>query len=132
MTSLRAAEGCGCRLESSGIVHCPRGNGCASWTSSSVKLNADRAASLPRYRAISLLTGYLDETQKRSLGHMRRFSVYEPNQFMILDPFTRRNLELTETVRDRSKKGSLLWLLDRTRTSMGARLLRRWIDKPLA
>lgn len=84
-----------------------------------------------RHRAVSLLTGYLDETQKRSLGHMRRISVYEPNQFMILDPFTRRNLELTETVRDRNKKGSLLWLLDRTRTSMGARLLRRWIDKPL-
>ncbi|NBD23506.1 DNA mismatch repair protein MutS [Paenibacillus glycinis] len=84
-----------------------------------------------RHRAVSLLTGYLDETQKRSLGHVRRISVYEPNQFMILDPFTRRNLELTETVRDRSKKGSLLWLLDRTRTSMGARLLRRWIDKPL-
>ncbi|REE57375.1 DNA mismatch repair protein MutS [Paenibacillus taihuensis] len=84
-----------------------------------------------RHRAVSLLTGYLDETQKRSLGHVRRISVYEPNQYMILDPFTRRNLELTETVRDRNKKGSLLWLLDRTRTSMGARLLRRWIDKPL-
>ncbi|SEM82888.1 DNA mismatch repair protein MutS [Paenibacillus sp. OV219] len=84
-----------------------------------------------RHRAISLLIGYLDETQKRSLGHVRRISVYEPNQYMILDPFTRRNLELTETVRDRNKKGSLLWLLDRTRTSMGARLLRRWIDKPL-
>ncbi|MBM7563390.1 DNA mismatch repair protein MutS [Paenibacillus sacheonensis] len=84
-----------------------------------------------RHRAVSLLTGYLDETQKRSLGHVRRISVYEPNQFMVLDPFTRRNLELTETVRDRSKKGTLLWLLDRTRTSMGARLLRRWIDKPL-
>ncbi len=57
--------------------------------------------------------------------------IYEPNQFMILDPFTRRNLELVETVQGRSKKGSLLWLLDRTRTSMGARMLRRWIDKPL-
>ncbi|MFC5648406.1 DNA mismatch repair protein MutS [Paenibacillus solisilvae] len=84
-----------------------------------------------RYRAVSLLTGYLDDTQKRSLGHIRRIHEYEPNQFMILDPFTRRNLELVETVRDRNKKGSLLWLLDRTRTSMGARLLRRWIDKPL-
>ena len=50
---------------------------------------------------------------------------------MILDHYTRRNLELTETVRDRSKKGSLLWLLDRTQTSMGSRLLRRFIDKPL-
>ncbi|MCQ6560189.1 DNA mismatch repair protein MutS [Paenibacillus mendelii] len=87
--------------------------------------------SLIRERAVSLLTGYLDETQKRSLSHVRRIRVYEPNQYMILDPFTRRNLELTETVRDRSKKGSLLWLLDRTKTSMGARQLRRWIDKPL-
>ncbi|MFD0711639.1 DNA mismatch repair protein MutS [Paenibacillus sp. GCM10027626] len=89
------------------------------------------ALSAARYRAVSLLTGYLNETQKRSLGHVRQIRVYEPNQYMILDPFTRRNLELTETVRDRSKKGSLLWLLDRTRTSMGARQLRRWIDKPL-
>jgi len=84
-----------------------------------------------RRRAISLLVGYLDDTQKRSLGHVRQIRAYEPNQYMILDPFTRRNLELTETVRDRSKKGTLLWLLDRTRTSMGARQLRRWIDKPL-
>ncbi|SFF09231.1 DNA mismatch repair protein MutS [Paenibacillus catalpae] len=84
-----------------------------------------------RYRAVSLLTGYLEETQKRSLGHVRTIRTYEPNQYMILDHYTRRNLELTETVRDRSKKGSLLWLLDRTQTSMGARLLRRWIDKPL-
>ncbi|WP_054024622.1 DNA mismatch repair protein MutS [Bacillus sp. FJAT-28004] len=84
-----------------------------------------------RLLAVSVLTGYLDETQKRSLGHVRTITNYEPNQYMILDHYTRRNLELTETVRDRNKKGSLLWLLDRTQTSMGARLLRRWIDKPL-
>jgi len=84
-----------------------------------------------RLRAVSVLTGYLAETQKRSLGHVRAITSYEPNQSMILDHYTRRNLELTETVRDRSKKGSLLWLLDRTQTSMGARMLRRWIDKPL-
>jgi DNA mismatch repair protein MutS len=84
-----------------------------------------------RLLAISVLTGYLDETQKRSLGHVQKISSYEPNQYMILDHYTRRNLELTETVRDRAKKGSLLWLLDRTQTSMGARMLRRWIDKPL-
>ncbi|RIX53583.1 DNA mismatch repair protein MutS [Paenibacillus nanensis] len=87
--------------------------------------------SAARQQAVSVLTGYLEETQKRSLAHVRTISAYEPNQFMILDHYTRRNLELTETVRDRSKKGSLLWLLDRTGTSMGARLLRRWIDKPL-
>ncbi|MFD1179419.1 DNA mismatch repair protein MutS [Paenibacillus puldeungensis] len=80
---------------------------------------------------IALLVGYLGETQKRSLGQLTKISSYEPEHFMILDPFTRRNLELVETVRERSKKGSLLWLLDRTETSMGSRLLRRWIDKPL-
>ncbi|WP_334071279.1 DNA mismatch repair protein MutS [Paenibacillus sp. A14] len=84
-----------------------------------------------RRECIALLVGYLAETQKRSLGQLTKVSAYEPEQYMILDPFTRRNLELVETVRERSKKGSLLWLLDKTETSMGARLLRRWIDKPL-
>ncbi|MHA6483996.1 DNA mismatch repair protein MutS [Paenibacillus sp. strain BS8-2] len=84
-----------------------------------------------RVIALGIMTGYLEETQKRSLSHIRHIRAYEPNQYMILDHYTRRNLELTETVRDRSKRGSLLWLLDRTGTSMGARLLRRWIDKPM-
>ncbi|MEF3310944.1 DNA mismatch repair protein MutS [Paenibacillus sp. GYB004] len=81
--------------------------------------------------AASLLLSYLNETQKRSLSHITHIEAYDRQQHMTMDPFTRRNLELTETVRERSKKGSLLWLLDRTVTSMGARLLRRWIDKPL-
>ena len=80
---------------------------------------------------LAMLISYLGETQRRSLGQLTQISPYEPGNYMILDPFTRRNLELTETVRERSKKGSLLWLLDRTETSMGARLLRRRIDKPL-
>ncbi|WP_339157220.1 DNA mismatch repair protein MutS [Paenibacillus sp. FSL W8-0186] len=84
-----------------------------------------------RRDCVALLVGYLSETQKRSLGQLTKISAYEPENFMILDPFTRRNLELVETVRERSKRGSLLWLLDRTETSMGARMLRRWIDKPL-
>ncbi|EHS57337.1 hypothetical protein WG8_2706, partial [Paenibacillus sp. Aloe-11] len=67
-----------------------------------------------RRQCVSRLIAYLNETQKRSLGQLTQISVYEPNHFMILDPFTRRNLELVETVRERSKKGSLLWLLDRT------------------
>ncbi|XEC92606.1 DNA mismatch repair protein MutS [Paenibacillus tarimensis] len=94
---------------------------------------SEQLSDLPaaRYDAVSLLTGYLSDTQKRSLTHVKHIRPYEPNQYMILDQFTRRNLELTETVQDRSKKGSLLWLLDKTQTSMGARLLRRWIDKPL-
>lgn len=84
-----------------------------------------------RRACVSLLISYLSETQKRSLGQLTQIASYEPGQYMVLDPFTRRNLELVETVRERSKKGSLLWLLDRTETSMGARLLRRRIDKPL-
>lgn len=84
-----------------------------------------------RGHCLALLISYLNETQRRSLGQLSQISPYEPGNYMILDPFTRRNLELTETVRERSKKGSLLWLLDRTETSMGARLLRRRIDKPL-
>jgi DNA mismatch repair protein MutS len=77
------------------------------------------------------LMAYLQETQKRSLGHIKHIRVYEQHQYMIMDPFTRRNLELVETVRDRAKKGTLLWLLDKTVTAMGGRLLRRWIEKPL-
>ncbi|WP_276351452.1 DNA mismatch repair protein MutS [Cohnella caldifontis] len=84
-----------------------------------------------RRAAVARLIGYLGETQKRSLAHLRTVKAFEPEAFMALDAFTRRNLELTETVRDRSRKGSLLWLLDRTRTAMGARLLKRWIDQPL-
>ncbi|WP_282935496.1 DNA mismatch repair protein MutS [Paenibacillus sp. RC67] len=81
--------------------------------------------------SVEQLMQYLQETQKRSLVHIKHIRVYEPNQYMIMDPFTRRNLELVETVRDRAKKGTLLWLLDKTITAMGGRLLRRWIEKPL-
>lgn len=84
-----------------------------------------------RQVAISLLMSYLNTTQKRSLGQLTAIREVEPDHYLVLDPFTRRNLELTETVRERAKKGSLLWLLDRTETSMGGRMLRRWIDKPL-
>lgn len=84
-----------------------------------------------RRHCLATLFAYLNETQKRSLGQLTQIQTYEPDHYMILDPFTRRNLELVETVRDRSKKGSLLSLIDKTETSMGARMLRRWIDKPL-
>lgn len=84
-----------------------------------------------RQQVLALLMGYLQETQKRSLSQLTAIRTYNLGQYLVLDPFTRRNLELTETVRERAKRGSLLWLLDRTETSMGARQLRRWIDKPL-
>lgn len=84
-----------------------------------------------RRLAVARLIAYFNETQKRSLAHIRAVKAYDSEAFMALDAFTRRNLELTETVRDRSRKGTLLSLLDRTRTAMGSRLLKRWIDQPL-
>ncbi|MGO0061616.1 DNA mismatch repair protein MutS [Brevibacillus fluminis] len=81
--------------------------------------------------AVSALLTYIGTTQKRSLAHLRALRVYEARQFLQLDPFSRRNLELTETIRDKAKHGSLLWLLDRTETAMGGRLLRRWLERPL-
>ncbi|KQL44484.1 DNA mismatch repair protein MutS [Brevibacillus choshinensis] len=81
--------------------------------------------------AVNALLGYIGTTQKRSLAHMRLIKRYDARQHLQMDGFSRRNLELTETIRDKTKKGSLLWLLDRTETAMGGRLLRRWIERPL-
>ena len=81
--------------------------------------------------ACGALISYLYETQKTDLSHMNRLSVYSEGQFMSLDITARRNLELVETLRTKEKKGSLLWVLDRTRTPMGGRLIRSWIEKPL-
>ncbi len=74
---------------------------------------------------------YLSETQKRSLAHINRLQVYRLNDFMVLDSATRRNLELTTTIRDNSKNGSLLDIIDKTITSMGGRLIKKWINQPL-
>ncbi len=81
--------------------------------------------------ATGALLEYLQQTQKNTLDHMNHVKLYASEQYMILDKFTRRNLELIETMRDKSKKGSLLWVLDRTSTAMGARMIRRWIEEPL-
>jgi len=81
--------------------------------------------------AVNALLYYIGTTQKRSLAHMRQIKRYDARQYLQMDGFSRRNLELTETIRDKTKKGSLLWLLDRTETAMGGRLLRRWIERPL-
>lgn len=77
------------------------------------------------------LITYLLENQKNSLQHILRVKHYETGQYMILDISSRRNLEITENVRERTKRGSLLWVLDRTKTAMGTRLLRRWLTQPL-
>ncbi len=74
---------------------------------------------------------YLKETQKSSLEHITRLQTYVTGKYMILDGSTRRNLELTETLREKQKRGSLLWVLDKTKTAMGARLLRSCIEQPL-
>ena len=74
---------------------------------------------------------YLYETQKSSLDHLTTIAPYATGNYMILDSSTRRNLELLETMREKQKRGSLLWVLDKTRTAMGARLLRTWIEQPL-
>lgn len=85
----------------------------------------------PGATCLKLLLSYLKETQKRWLSHITRIRTYEPRQYMTLDPFTRKSLELKETVMDGGKEGTLLWLLDRTVTAMGGRLLRRFVDRPL-
>ncbi|MCL5676597.1 MAG: DNA mismatch repair protein MutS, partial [Firmicutes bacterium] len=81
--------------------------------------------------AAGALLRYLTETQKTALGHLSGLSVYNPGEFLVMDTATRRNLELTRRLRDGSRQGTLLWVLDRTVTSMGARLLRSWVEQPL-
>lgn len=81
--------------------------------------------------ASGLLLGYLDETQKSVRTPVNRITCYTLEQYMAIDSASRRNLELTETMREGRKKGSLLWVLDRTTTSMGGRMLRKWLEQPL-
>lgn len=81
--------------------------------------------------AINALLAYLNQTQKIKLEHINLIKLYNTKKYMSLDITARRNLELTERLQDKSKKGTLLWVLDKTSTSMGGRLLRRWINEPL-
>ena len=81
--------------------------------------------------SINGLVEYLKQTQKTSLEHINKITIYNTTRYMSLDINARRNLELTEKMRDKSKKGTLLWVLDKTSTSMGGRHLRRWINDPL-
>lgn len=81
--------------------------------------------------ATGALLGYLHETQKSSLDHLMHITPYETSEFMVIDSSSRRNLELCETLRDKQKKGSLLWVLDKTKTAMGARMLRSMVEQPL-
>lgn len=81
--------------------------------------------------ATGALLTYVEDTAKVPLTHISKIQIYNQSGFMLLDQFTRRNLELVETMRSKDKKGSLLWVLDKTCTAMGARRLRSWVEEPL-
>ena len=89
------------------------------------------ATLLPAAHAAGALMRYLSETQKNAMTHITALRILSENQTMPLDAATRRNLELTEGLHSRTTRGSLLWLLDKTATAMGGRLLRRWVEQPL-
>ena len=96
----------------------------------------DAAGAIPDRRAAAVmalggLLHYLYETQKTDLGYIQSLEYYEEGRFLELDLTARRNLELTETLRSKEKKGSLLWVLDKTKTAMGGRCLRSWLARPL-
>ena len=81
--------------------------------------------------SINALIEYIEQTQMTTLDHINKITVYNISKYMSLDINARRNLEITEKMRDKSKKGTLLWVLDKTSTSMGGRALRRWLNDPL-
>ena len=81
--------------------------------------------------SLGMTLNHFDETQKMKIGHIKEVRAYSEDEYMDIDIFTRRNLEITETMRNKSKKGSLLWVLDKTRTAMGGRMLRTFLEKPL-
>ena len=81
--------------------------------------------------SINALKEYIETTQMTDLSHINKIVIYSVSKYMSLDINARRNLEITEKLRDKSKKGTLLWVLDKTSTSMGGRLLRRWLNDPL-
>ncbi|PWF99637.1 DNA mismatch repair protein MutS [Levilactobacillus bambusae] len=93
-------------------------------------LTQDLDADLSK-RVVTLLLSYVTTTQKRSLAHLQRAVVYEPAYFLKMDRSSQRNLELTTNIRTGKKSGTLLWLLDETKTAMGGRLLKQWLDRPL-
>ena len=82
-------------------------------------------------KSINGLLSYIIETQKVKMSHIDMLERYNIHDFLVIDGNSRRNLEITESLRDKSKKGSLLWVLDKTNTAMGGRRLRKWIEQPL-
>ncbi len=92
---------------------------------------ADKLSSPEQFMAVGSLLLYISETQKTDVAFAKEINVYSRGQYLELDINTRRNLELTESMRTKEKRGSLLWVLDKTKTAMGARLIRTWLLKPL-
>ena len=82
-------------------------------------------------QTVARLLNYIQRTQKRTIEHIQSVELYETEQYLKIDYYSKRNLELTETIRSKGKKGSLLWLLDETKTAMGGRRLKQWIERPL-
>ncbi|MDD4066956.1 MAG: DNA mismatch repair protein MutS [Clostridia bacterium] len=99
------------------------------------KLNIEKESNIKDFElsklATNILLSYVSNTQKNDLAHIDKISIYEIDSYMQLDNNARRNLEIVETIRDKSKKGTLLWVLDKTNTAMGSRMLRKWVDSPL-
>ena len=92
---------------------------------------ADKLTEPEMLMSVGALLSYIKETQKNDITFAKEIKVYTKGQYLELDLNTRRNLELTESMRTKEKRGSLLWVLDKTKTAMGARLLRSWLLKPL-
>ncbi|MBQ3011936.1 MAG: DNA mismatch repair protein MutS [Clostridia bacterium] len=81
--------------------------------------------------AVGAMLDYVRDTQKKDVGYINKLNIYSDGQYLEMDVNTRRNLELVESMRAKEKKGTLLWVLDKTRSSLGARLLRKWVEHPL-
>ena len=81
--------------------------------------------------AVGAMLDYVRDTQKKEIGYINKLNIYSDGQYLEMDVNTRRNLELVESMRSKEKKGTLLWVLDKTRSSLGARLLRKWVEHPL-
>ena len=94
-------------------------------------LREDTLGDRPLVCALGALLSYISETQKSDISYIKDINIYSDGQYLEMDINTRRNLEICETMRSKEKRGSLLWVLDRTRTAAGARLLRKWLEHPL-
>lgn len=100
-------------------------------TSDTFKKHTEKIADKSLQPVLKLLLNYLAKTQMRSLDHLQTAVAYDTSHYLLFTEEVRRNLELTTSLRDGTRKGTLLWVLDQTKTAMGGRMLRNWLDKPL-